>query len=472
MSRKLTPQKCKIVCQLYAREPNIRGVARRVGVSPPTVYRVLRDAGLWSRAARDGAGRPSAGQAEVHGGDALVRVLPSPGVVLILGKRGGGKSALAYRLAERLRSRAAVFAVGVPRPARRYLPSWIGTPETLWEVPGGAVVILDESYLVYHARAAMRRESREAGQLEGLVRHKGWLLILISHQARRLDKDLVSGVDLLLWKEPERLQGDFERPELREGARRAARAFGKFAVGERPQYTYVVEPGRDFEGMIVTALPTFWSEEFSRAFADWTPKTAETPEPGTIARREAVEVQPPSHLPAKRVESALWRLVDGGWSLGFAKEVARASVDSLAGHRLARLEGCLKTLLRGGLDRGRLERFVIRHLASPFLLSHLSALAEIVPAIKHVEPRTAEDLLTRLFAEPALLRPLADALRPLPAARQPPLLEGYARELDRQARTRTLTEAVRTVLSPATPLLARLGLAGLLVWGVRSGRFP
>jgi uridine kinase len=53
-------------------------------------------------------------------------VIIPPAVVLILGKRGSGKSALAYRLLELFRYQVASYVVGASDHARKRLPDWIG----------------------------------------------------------------------------------------------------------------------------------------------------------------------------------------------------------------------------------------------------------------------------------------------------------------------------------------------------------
>ncbi|MDA1280898.1 MAG: hypothetical protein O3B95_12835 [Chloroflexi bacterium] len=55
------------------------------------------------------------------------KTVPHPSAVLLLGKKGSGKSALAYRLLELFRFRADAYAVGLPEKAAGLLPEWIGT---------------------------------------------------------------------------------------------------------------------------------------------------------------------------------------------------------------------------------------------------------------------------------------------------------------------------------------------------------
>jgi hypothetical protein len=82
-------------------------------------------------------------------------VIVPPAVVLVLGKRGSGKSALAYRLLELFRYQLTPYIVGAPAKARQLLPDWIGLAPALEELPNKSMVLIDEAYLAYHARESL-----------------------------------------------------------------------------------------------------------------------------------------------------------------------------------------------------------------------------------------------------------------------------------------------------------------------------
>lgn len=83
-----------------------------------------------------------------------------PSLVLILGKRGSGKSALAYYLIEIHRYGLKPYVVGIPQSKQHLLPEWVGVASSLGEVPFGAIVIVDEAHFLYHARGSTTQESR------------------------------------------------------------------------------------------------------------------------------------------------------------------------------------------------------------------------------------------------------------------------------------------------------------------------
>jgi hypothetical protein len=147
-------------------------------------------------------------------------------VVLILGKCGSGKSALGYRLLELLRGHGEPYAVGLSEKAAKLLPPWVGIMAELKDVPAKAVVLVDESYLRFHARGSMLSAGRTIGALINLSRQKQQTLIFSVQEARQLDVNIVSQIDVLAVKALSELSQGFERPQLRKLTDKARAAFG------------------------------------------------------------------------------------------------------------------------------------------------------------------------------------------------------------------------------------------------------
>ena len=61
-------------------------------------------------------------------------LIKHPVEIVILGKRGSGKSALGYRILEYFRWTAPVYVVGLPAGAHKSLPDWIGVKTALKEI--------------------------------------------------------------------------------------------------------------------------------------------------------------------------------------------------------------------------------------------------------------------------------------------------------------------------------------------------
>ena len=89
-----------------------------------------------------------------------LEVVVAPAVILLLGKRGSGKSALSYRLLELFRYRLPAYVVGAPERSSKLLPDWIGTVPTLEDLPPDCIALVDEAYIHFHSRRSMAQEAR------------------------------------------------------------------------------------------------------------------------------------------------------------------------------------------------------------------------------------------------------------------------------------------------------------------------
>ena len=193
-------------------------------------------------------------------------VIRPPAIILILGALGSGKSALAYFLLELFRFRLNVFVVGVPPAARQLLPPWIGIASTLEEVPQGSIALVDEGHLHYHARSSAQAESKAMSQLLGLSRQRDLTIVVVSPDARQIDINLVSSSNVIIAKEPSAMRLEFERRELRPFLERAKAQFS-ILRGDKRGWSHVYAPDVEFEGMLPSPLPSFWTPRLSKLFA-------------------------------------------------------------------------------------------------------------------------------------------------------------------------------------------------------------
>ena len=189
-----------------------------------------------------------------------------PSVVVIVGKRGSGKSALAYRLLELFRYHLTPYVVGVPAEARKHLPDWIGMAPTLDDLPPRSIALVDEAYMLYHSRHSMAQDNRSMSQVVNLSRQRDQTLIFVSQEARQIDKNIASSANVLVFKETGMLQPDFDRKELRKIAEDAQKAFSN-KKGTKQRWSYVYSPDADYAGMVESKLPSFWKPSLSRLFA-------------------------------------------------------------------------------------------------------------------------------------------------------------------------------------------------------------
>lgn len=189
-----------------------------------------------------------------------------PSIVLILGKRGSGKSALAYRLLELFHYGPKPYVVGVPGTARPLLPDWIGMVSSLEDLPNKAIAIIDEAYLHYHARGSQAQESKAMSQIINLSRQKEQTIIFVTQEARQVDRNIASSANIIVFKDLGILQLQFERPELNQLASKAREVFSSIQ-GDKHKWSYVYAPDTEFQGLLENELPSFWKTGLSRIFA-------------------------------------------------------------------------------------------------------------------------------------------------------------------------------------------------------------
>ena len=216
-------------------------------------------------------------------------IFPEPFVVLILGQRGGGKTALGHLLLEIFSEqgkRRKAYIVGFPAHKRHLLPDWI-TPLDDLVFPEDSVVLLHEAHFYLHARRSMSEGNIEIDKLVTISRHKNVDIIVGTQQSFRLDRNIVAEVDGIIFRLPELMQEKFERPEVRWITQMAKKAFAPYikehkVVDENGKVVGVyreVSPevvkkafifSKNYVGMYPhdIPLPSYWSEEISRAYGE------------------------------------------------------------------------------------------------------------------------------------------------------------------------------------------------------------
>jgi len=215
-------------------------------------------------------------------------ILDEPFVVLILGERGGGKTALGHLLLELFSDqgrRRKAYIIGFPMHKRHLLPDWI-TPLDTFEFPEDSVVLLHEAHFYLHARRSMEEGHLEIDKLITISRHKNVDIIVETQQSFRLDRNVVAEVDAIIFRVPELMQEKFERPEVRWITKMAKEAFRPFVkeyvvkkngkiiaryreiLPEAKKHAFIY--GKKYVGMYPheIPLPSYWSEEISKAYGE------------------------------------------------------------------------------------------------------------------------------------------------------------------------------------------------------------
>lgn len=201
----------------------------------------------------------------------LAECLPDDGLVLIIGRRGSGKSTLGYCILEyeHYVKKRPCYVYNFPKP--ELLPKYIHPIDTL-EFPEGSVVLIDEGYMNFSARSPLSHKNRFVSNLNGLARQKGLLIIYISQESSSIDINIIRGIEVILIKALSMNQVRFERKEIRNFLKKVKDEIDKLGDADIiRKSTYVVCDliGKKFEGLIVgsNTKPLFWNEEISKAWA-------------------------------------------------------------------------------------------------------------------------------------------------------------------------------------------------------------
>ena len=193
-------------------------------------------------------------------------------VSIILGRKGFGKSALAYWLCDDNAKRHNLLPVviNLPKERQHLLPQSfvIGG---LDDVPrlSDAVIIIDEGTTMLPA-GQKKLEEMVKGYV-ALSRQRNQLILFIFHASSDVGSRILRGVDVILNKEPSQRQIQHGAKDswwyelLTEGKER----FEALAdMGLNPkEFTYVDAEEPEFRGMLKNPLPDFWCDDLSKAWA-------------------------------------------------------------------------------------------------------------------------------------------------------------------------------------------------------------
>jgi len=203
----------------------------------------------------------------------LLRAIPFPGVVIILGARGEGKSALAYEIMYKLHSSkklagAVLFPAPMAKQKQKTLPKWVKVVSSVNSFPQKAVCLMDEAAQVAHARRSQSAEAVLIDNLISISRHRQQLIIVVVHHSRKLDLNIIHDSDRLIWKRPTEAHALFERDEMQLFTRKAIDFFDSLKTDrQRLSHCYVMDFHHLRFSYFTNGLPPWWSEALSAGWA-------------------------------------------------------------------------------------------------------------------------------------------------------------------------------------------------------------
>jgi len=195
------------------------------------------------------------------------RILSELPRILILGAQGMGKSCLAFWLVEILRERCLCFVYRLPEEGIALIPPWLGVIQDLNDAPSGSLILIDETYLILFSRESQTRKNRDIIKILNLARQKRLAFIFVAHEARHIDKNVLSCIDTLIMKKSAPLQVDLDRSFLKKYLLKAQSVFQGKSDASSKSISYICFSPSGFEGILENLKPSFWSEKLSHIFA-------------------------------------------------------------------------------------------------------------------------------------------------------------------------------------------------------------
>ncbi|MFA5186445.1 MAG: hypothetical protein WC551_08220 [Patescibacteria group bacterium] len=199
------------------------------------------------------------------------KIITPESVAIILGRKGKGKSALAYWVSEYMAKTHSLLPVviNLPRERQHLLPPSYVIRE-LPDIPriSDAVVIIDEGTTMLPAGSKLE------DMIKGFVslsRQRNQIILFIFHSSSDVGSRILRGVDAILIKEPSQRQIQHGSKDawfrtLLSEAKDRFEALEDLKADPR-EYTFVDSEEPEFRGMLQNPLPSFWTDGLSKAWA-------------------------------------------------------------------------------------------------------------------------------------------------------------------------------------------------------------
>ncbi len=188
-------------------------------------------------------------------------------IIVLLGRRGSGKSALAGKIGEYnyAVNNMHIYWIGLPEQARILLPSWINITDSIEKCPMGSFIIVDEAGLQYMSLNFNTDRNKLLRSMLQICRHRHCSLVFAVQSSRDMDNSIIRQCDTIIFKEPGFHQPDSERQDVQKRAKQAAKVFKDIPREKRREAAFVFDD--EFQELITSTVPSFWSEELSHIYA-------------------------------------------------------------------------------------------------------------------------------------------------------------------------------------------------------------
>lgn len=190
--------------------------------------------------------------------DELVELLGPRCDHVVIGRRGGGKSALGVGLAQLYSSMFHVepCVVGMTRRAARQVHL---TPiQSVTDAPADSITLVDEAGLM-SIEGSVRNRVKDLRRMLATARHAGRSFIFVAQHTASLDRELLRYEAGWWYKQVDERASLFGREEVVEHVERAAAVLRGY---DGPEWTLLELGGRSF--LTQNGLPAGWDEDVSK----------------------------------------------------------------------------------------------------------------------------------------------------------------------------------------------------------------
>lgn len=188
-------------------------------------------------------------------------------IVYIVGARGSGKTATAFKQAEEVHNltNRKVFYVS-SNVDEKLLPNWMTVVKGIGEVPKGSFCIIDESAIQFSARDFSKEANKLLSKELAIARHREIFLIFITQHISMSDINIYRMRDMVIWKR----SNDYSLGD-RSKASKESKFYDKIRNMMSPraknECLFEYPSFRRFIHFKHT-LPDCWSDELSKSWKD------------------------------------------------------------------------------------------------------------------------------------------------------------------------------------------------------------
>jgi hypothetical protein len=207
--------------------------------------------------------------------------MPKPSVTIITGRRCSGKDVTAVALAQAIQENTGKPVYSNYDPGRFRLPrDWRLRPGDRFDP--NTVQLISDAHLEYFSRDWQSSPAETLVKVVSVSRHRDIDFIYTTQLSSLIDRQVISNIDVMIFKEPSLLAAEFERKELDEFTKEARDYYSgetewqgsgkEEKLNQMKKWTTAVAFTHDKGKIIVTDIqkPPWFTEEMSKIFGGQT----------------------------------------------------------------------------------------------------------------------------------------------------------------------------------------------------------